>query len=106
NETSARYQYPDILHNTDYEDNGSRKNTFPEASLQLPYLVEINGYTSENQSTHLLPGQPLVIWRPSGNQASAAITASVVLTVATFCMAKFIDALCHSAFIVEHASSG
>ena len=34
------------------------------------------------------------------------MTASALVTVATFCIAKLIEALCHSAFMVEQQSSG
>ena len=34
------------------------------------------------------------------------MTASALVTTATFCRAKLIEALCHSAFIVEQQSSG
>ncbi len=37
---------------------------------------------------------------------SALITASALVTMATFCIAKLIEALCHSAFMVEQQSSG
>ena len=37
---------------------------------------------------------------------SAAITAWEFVTTDTFCRAKLIEALCHSAFIVEQQSSG
>ena len=36
----------------------------------------------------------------------ALITASALVTTATFCIAKLIEALCHSAFMVEQQSSG
>ena len=44
--------------------------------------------------------------RLASGHPSALITASALVTVATFCMAKLIEALCHSAFIVEQQSSG
>ncbi|MEY9190050.1 hypothetical protein ABH991_003476 [Bradyrhizobium ottawaense] len=37
---------------------------------------------------------------------NALMTASALVTIATFCMAKLIDALCQSAFMVEQQSSG
>ena len=43
---------------------------------------------------------------PPAAASSALITASALVTVATFCTAKSIEALCHSAFIVEQQSSG
>jgi hypothetical protein len=43
---------------------------------------------------------------PPAADSSALITASALVTVATFCIAKSIEALCHSAFIVEQQSSG
>ena len=41
-----------------------------------------------------------------GAHPNAPITASALVTTATFCIAKLIEALCHSAFIVEQQSSG
>jgi hypothetical protein len=47
----------------------------------------------------------LLVARPAF-QPSAAMTASAVVTTDTFCKAKLIEALCHSAFMVEQQSSG
>jgi hypothetical protein len=46
--------------------------------------------------------------RPLSSTAhpNALMTASALVTTATFCKAKSIEARCHAAFIVEQQSSG
>ena len=80
----------------------------PDDDLVVARLLELDLAHLERPSSTVKDGGSSLHFVDYAGAAApiASSTAAQVVTVETFCKAKLIDALCHSAFIVEQPSSG
>ena len=81
--------------------SGARQGTHPREAPTMKYAV-CEAPLAGDTVDAIFIAPPL----PFKDQPSASITASALVTTETFGNAKLIEALCHSAFIVEQQSSG